>query len=91
MKVILLKDIKNVGKKDEIINEIESRRIDYYKRHGLPVPPLEYGNQIVSHLSNSDDENDGAIPADQLNNKSGCLGILVTLVVSIGSLLYSFM
>lgn len=80
-----------VWKKDEIINEIESRRINYFVSQGLPVPPLEYGDQVGSFSSTSNGENDGAIPADQLNSKSGCLGIMVALVVSIGSLLCSWL
>jgi DNA-directed RNA polymerase subunit RPC12/RpoP len=78
-----------VWKKDEIINEIESRRVNYFESQGLPVPPLECGDQIGYYESTSDGEGDGAVPADQLNTKAGCLGVIVAFIVSIGTLLYS--
>lgn len=80
-----------VWKKDEIINEIESRRINYFEGQGLPVPPLEYGDQVGNAQSFSNADNDGAVPADQLSSKSGCLGVMVALVLSVGSLLYSLL
>ena len=79
-----------VWKKDEIISEIESRRVDYFERQGLPVPPLEFGDQISYNSSDSGD--DDTIPAEQISSGSGCLGLFLAIVVfSIGSLLYGIL
>ncbi len=74
-----------VWKKDEIINEIEKRRINYYQSKGLPVPPLQYGNGFSSpeNISN------GAVSAEQMSQNSGCMGVIAAFIISISAVLYS--
>lgn len=36
-----------VWKKNEIIREVEKRRHAFYQAHGLPTPPLQFGNVSV--------------------------------------------
>lgn len=66
-------------KKNEIINEIEKRRINYYQTRGLSVPPLKYADGI--HYSNSGSTN-------QQSGASGCMGIIVACIISISAILY---
>lgn len=74
-----------VWKKDEIINEIEKRRINFFKSQGLPVPPLQYGNEFCNPCKISD----GAVSAEQMSSNSGCLGIIAAFIVSTSIVLYS--
>ena len=74
-----------VWKKDEIINAIESRRINYFKSKGMSVPPLQIADGV--HVSDNITEDD-AVPASQLNGRSGCMGVVVTCIISLGALIY---
>ncbi|WP_301221048.1 hypothetical protein [Bacteroides caecimuris] len=74
-----------VWKKDEIINEIEKRRINFFQSQGLSVPPLQYG----SGFSGSSNISDGAVSAEQMSSNSGCLGIIATFIITTSIVLYS--
>lgn len=74
-----------VWKKDEIINEIEKRRINYFQSQGLPIPPLQYGDRITSSGNASCND---AVPAEQMSSNSGCMGAIIALV-TISLTLYS--
>ena len=76
-----------VWKKDEIINEIEKRRVNFFQSQGLPVPPLQYG----SEFSNSCNISKGAVPAEQMSSNSGCLGIIAAFIASTSIILYSLL
>lgn len=75
-----------VWKKDEIINEIEKRRIIHFQSQGLPIPPLQYTDGVrgAGNASN------GAVSAEQMASNSGCMGVLAAFIVSAGIALYSF-
>lgn len=67
-----------VWKKDEIINEIEKRRIKLFQSKGLPVPPLQYGSELCSPSNILN----GAVSAEQMSSNSGCLGIIAAFIIS---------
>ena len=75
-----------VWKKDEIIQAIESRRINYYKSQNMPVPSLQYTDGVNYANSNI---GDGGIPANQLSGNSGCIVAIVTFVIIVGTMAYT--
>lgn len=79
-----------VWKKDEIINEIEKRRVNYFQSQGLPVPQLLYNDGVKLHGAASPVAG-GAIPAEKMSTNSGCLGVVAAFVISASALLYSIM
>lgn len=74
-----------VWKKDEIINEIEKRRVNYFQSQGLPVPPLQYG----AEYSGLGDSSNGAVPAEQMSTNSGCMGAIAAFIVPVSAIFYS--
>lgn len=78
-----------VWKKDEIINEIEARRVEYFQHRGLPVPPLQYNDGVK--FEETAYGKDDVVPAENINSNSGCLGIIVTLLLSMGSIMYALL
>lgn len=75
-----------VWKKDEIINEIEKRRVNYFQNQGLPVPPLQYADGVMG----SGNVSNGAVSAEQMASNSGCMGVIAAFIVSASIALYSF-
>ena len=71
-----------VWKKDEIINEIEKRRVNHFQSQGLPVPSLQFSDGV----SSSSNIAGGAVSAEQLSSNSGCLGVIAAFVISASSL-----
>ena len=80
-----------VWSKDEIINEIEKRRDNYFKKRGLPTPQLAAGSARPTISSVSYDSNE-ATPASSTDT-SGCLGSLLLLltptILGIGYAIYN--
>lgn len=74
-----------VWKKDEIINEIEKRRINHFQSQGLPVPPLRFSDGVNS----SSNAAGGAVSAEQMSSNSGCLGVVAALIISVSAVLCS--
>ena len=76
-----------VWKKDEIINEIEKRRVNHFQSQGLPVPSLQFSDGV----SSSSNIAGGAVSADQMSSNTGCLGVIAAFVISASAVLYSIL
>ena len=76
-----------VWKKDEIINEIEKRRVNHFQSQGLPVPSLQFSDGV----SSSSNIAGGAVFAEQMSSNSGCLGVIAAFVISASAVLYSIL
>ena len=76
-----------VWKKDEIINEIEKRRVNHFRSQGLPVPSLRFSDGV----SSSSNIAGGAVSAEQMSSNSGCLGVIVAFVISVSAVLCSIL
>lgn len=76
-----------VWKKDEIINEIEKRRVNHFQSQGLPVPSLQFSDGV----SSSSNIAGGAVSAEQMSSNSGCLGVIAAFVFSASAVLYSIL
>lgn len=81
-----------VWNKDEIINEIERRRVNFYKSQGLPIPPLKYSEGVRDVSYNTNDTGyspNGGKSAEQMSSNAGCLGVIVAFIISASAVLYS--